>query len=416
MNNSAIIVEIKEIVSIPQANSLVMVKLFGTQVLTSKDVKEGDLMIYFDSNLKLSEEYLSNNNLYRDASLNKDPQKTGYFDNNGRVRAIKLLGEFSDGILMPIQSLDYTGIIDYTILKPGYQFQEYANYKICKKYIPQVNAVRNSDSKKSKNKPKRTKKVSSPMFVEHLDTDQFFKNSHKVPANTICYIIEKTHGTSGRIGNMLVDTSLEHGWFKRTIMRLFNLQSFEYRYIHGSRRVTLNLNPKNYQPYHDPSMREEILKSVEGKLPKGVEIYFEIYGYEPNGKHIQSGFSYGCKPGYYGVKLYRVTMNNQDGDVVDYSPEAVQILAEQLGFNQMYIFEKYFYDGSEESKKILDQKVIDYAQGQSVMDDKTLKEGVIVQFINSRGKWDYLKYKSDAFRALESKNKDKGIIDVEDIN
>ena len=200
-------------------------------------------------------------------------------------------------------------------------------------------------------------------------------------------------------------------------MKLAGIETtWSYRYIHGSRRVTLSDPNKNYQPYHDPTMREEILNRVKGLLEKGQQIYFEIYGYEPNGAEIQKGFSYGCKPKEYKVKLYRVTMNNEDGKVIDYSLTYVINKAKELGFEAPHIFETYYYDGSEESMKILEEKTIHYAQGQSEMDPKTLKEGVIVQFINNKGNWDCLKYKSDAFRNAESRNKDKGIVDQEDIN
>lgn len=413
MNNTAIIVRIAAVEKHPKGDRLQIVKIFGTQVIVDHSVSKGDVMIYFDGNLRLSPEYLKHNNLYRLAELNDDVTTKGYFDLNGRVKAIKLRGEFSDGMLMPLSSVDFTGkSMDSVVI--GTEFNSWNNTLICEKYVPVTHHC-----KESSNKPKGKKKlrVDSPMFVQHIDTDQFFRNQHKIPAGTVCYIMEKTHGTSGRIGHVLVDTTNERGWFKRMLMKWAGINStHSYRYIHGSRRVTFQHADKEYQPYHDPQMREIIFNKVKGLLPKGVQVYFEIYGYEVTGGPIQKGFPYGCQPGEFKVKLYRATMNNEDGIVVDYSLDHVINLARELDMEAPYIFDRYFYDGSEASMKELEKRVHDFAQGQSIEDPLTLREGVIVQFIDKNGKWDFLKYKSDTFKAFESGQKDEGIVDQEDIN
>ena len=418
MNNAAIIVKINSIRPHPNADNLVIVDLFGTQVITSKDIQQGELMAYYDSNLRLSPEYLRSNNLYRHSELNSDPTKTGYFDDNGRVKAIKLRGEFSDGVLLSLYSFkDFEpnkGKREAYFVQ-GLEFTEYNGTSICEKYVPLIpKGTKIPGEKNSKTS------ISSVMFKEHYDTGQFFKEQYKIAPGLI-YIIEKTHGTSGRIGHVIVDTEKEISKWKanliRFITRLFTRGSatfYSYRYIHGSRRVVYM--DRTIEGFHDNTMREEIFNSVKGMLQKGKELYFEIYGYEKSGREIQKGFPYGCKPGEYKAKLYRVTMNNEDGELVDYSLGYVINKAKELGMEYPHIFETYYYDGTEESMKILEQKVIQHAQGQSVLDPNTLKEGVIVQFLNQRGLWDCLKYKSDAFRLKESGDRDKGIIDQEDIN
>ena len=421
MNNSGIIVVVNSIAKHNNADKLQIVHIFGTQVITGLDTKAGDLMIYFDSNLKLSTEYLKEHNLYRHSELNKDKNEVGYFEENGRVKAIKLRGEFSDGVLMPIDSLAFTGKIDKLV--QGFEFNDFNGVKICEKYIPITKTP--GLPREKKNSGRKTPK--SPMFVEHWDTGQFFKNQHVIPAHTILYIEEKVHGTSGRIGNVIVETSNERNWFQRFLMtKICGIKStWVYRCIHGSRRVTFNDPDKKYNHFHDPTMREKVLEKVTGLLDKGQEIYFELYGYEATGAEIQKGFPYGCvaKPvlgdttsKQYKTLLYRVTMNNEDGKVIDYSREYVYGKADELGLEKPYLFEKVYYDGTEESMKSLEEKVVNYAQGQSELDKNTLKEGVVIWFINNKGNWEALKYKQDAFRLKESSNKDKGIIDQEDIN
>jgi len=171
-------------------------------------------------------------------------------------------------------------------------------------------------------------------------------------------------------------------------------------------------------------MRDEVLENVKGLLLKGEEIYLELFGHEKTGSQIQKGFPYNTKPGdnSYRSLLYRVTMNNEDGETVDYNREYVYNKAEELGMEKPHLFEKFYYDGTKESMERLEAVVIAHAQGQSITGLKdgevsdTLREGVVIWFINEGGHWKALKYKSDKFRLKESGNKDKGIIDQEDIN
>jgi len=413
MNNQAIVVKINKIIDHPNADRLKLAKLFGTQVIVSNDVKEGDVLIYVDSNVRMSPEFLQHNNLYRHAELNDDTTKTGFFEENGRVKMIKLRGEYSDGFLFPFEYLQWAG--QTTEMPVGTEFDTINGFKICEKYVPKVK------TKGDKNQPKKSlKKLTVPMFVEHWDTDQFMRNKHKIPANTICYIEEKVHGTSHRSGHVKIVVEEPISKFKRWIWNILSKEATvtEWIYLNGTRRVIHTPN-KEINSFHDNTMREEVLEKVRGMLHKGEEIYLELFGYEKAGAHIQKGFPYGCKPGQYRALLYRVTLNNEDGYTIDYNREAVYNRAEELGFEKPHLFEIFYYNGSEESMQELEEKVIAYAQGQSKIGggaQDTLQEGVVVWFINSSGKWSALKYKSDAFRAKESSNKDKGIIDQEDLN
>lgn len=410
-NNQAIVVTINKLEEIPGMDNIQLAKLFGTQVIVSKDVKPGDTMIYVDSNMKLSPEFLYSNNLYRHAHFNKESSKAGFFDDNGRVKTIKMKGIISDGFLFPPEFLSYIDGIDFNDLTPGLGLTEVNGVSFCEKYIP---------PQKVKGQPNKEKKktLEIPMFATHFETGQFMRNTHKIPAKSIVYLEEKVHGTSHRTGNVLVNINSVRGWFKHLMMSLAGIKdSFSYMYINGTRRVVHNPFRKK-QTYHDNTMREEVLDKVRGNLLKGEQIYLELFGHEKTGKAIQKDFTYGTP--FLGEKtyrsmLYRVTMNNEDGDIVDYPREYVYNRAEELGFEPPHLFEKVYYSGTQRSLEILQEKIIAYAQGQSALDNNTLREGVVVWFINTSGKWEALKYKSDAFRLQESKAKDKGFVDVEDI-
>ena len=438
-NNKAIVVKVNKTEEIPGMDNIHLVKLFGTQVITSKDVKEGDIMVYVDSNMKMSPEFLHYNNLYRHSEFNKHPNQSGYFDDNGRVKAIKMKGVISDGFLFPESYLSYIDRsfgYDTPQLKVGEEFNEIQGYKICEKYVPPQKET-NSGKKKGSGRSA----FQAPMFVEHFDTTQFMRNKHKIPPKTMIYIEEKVHGTSHRTGYVNVGIDYKISWWEKLLARMIRgkgTKVWKWVHLNGTRRVTHTPDKVQKNPYHDPSMRQEVLEHVRGQLLKGEQLYIELFGYEKSGKHIQKGFPYGCEfkwmdkasydietKGYtnhkennkplYRAMLYRVTMNNEDGNVVDYPREYVYRRAEELNLEKPHLFEKFYYSGTQKSMENLEKKIIEYAQGQSAFAEDTLKEGVVIWFINDQGKWEALKYKSDAFRLEESKLKDKGYIDQEDV-
>ena len=67
-------------------------------------LKVGDLVLVFTAETQLSDEYTKANNLYRDTTLNADPEKKGYIEANRRVRAIKFRGHRSDALVMPVET------------------------------------------------------------------------------------------------------------------------------------------------------------------------------------------------------------------------------------------------------------------------------------------------------------------------
>ncbi len=376
--------------------------------------------------------------MYRHAEYNKDQNQSGHFDDNGRVKCIKIKGVISDGFLFPesyLNFIDRSFGYDTSQLKIGESFNEIQGVKICEKYVP---PQKNTNSGKRKGAGRKAPKA--PMFVEHFDTTQFMRNKHKIPPKTICYIEEKVHGTSNRTGYVQV-VEKPKGWRRFILKFLFKLKDplkKNYMYLNGTRRVVHTPNKTQRNPYHDSTMRQEVLNHVKGQLLKGEQLYMELFGYEKTGKEIQKGFPYGCKwqwmdkksydietKGYshynltpvYRAMLYRVTMNNEDGQVLDYPREYVYKRAEELGLEKPHLFEKFYYSGTKKAMENLEKKVIEYAQGQSALaNDGTMREGVVVWFVNDQGKWEALKYKSDQFRLEESKLKDQGYTDQEDNN
>lgn len=142
---------------------------FGSDTCVGLDVVKGEIGIYFPSDLQLSGEFCVVNHLCR-----KKPDgtpDTGYLDPEKRnIRPIKLRGERSDGIFMPISCLEYTGV-NLDDINIGDTITVVNGHEICKKYIPRG---RNSNNfAKGKGNKTRKKHVPvAPLFTEHADTEQ----------------------------------------------------------------------------------------------------------------------------------------------------------------------------------------------------------------------------------------------------
>ncbi len=89
------------------ADKIVRTVVFGNDVVIAKDsYKIGDTVLYFRSGTRLSEDYCKYNNLYESKENNLNQEEKGYISfRNRRVKAIKLRGVISDGMLMPIISI-----------------------------------------------------------------------------------------------------------------------------------------------------------------------------------------------------------------------------------------------------------------------------------------------------------------------
>lgn len=132
-NYAAQTIRVPATFDVPGLDNLAGVSVFGATILTQRDgVTAGDLKIYFPPETQLSHDYCRRNNLYRDATLNADPSETGFFENNRRVKAIKLRGNVSAGLLMPLESV---GVADSVLVSAeGTVFDTIDGVEICRKY------------------------------------------------------------------------------------------------------------------------------------------------------------------------------------------------------------------------------------------------------------------------------------------
>lgn len=214
-------------------DNLVALTRFNMQALVSKDTEPG-LYLLFSTEVKLSEAFTAANNLYREAGLNADKTKTGYLEQNRRVKAIKLRGHRSDSLLMPVSALAYLIGVEVLDLAEGDVFDSIDGQEVCRKYV-----VKEAKPGAGKQAKARVRRVNAKVFPEHLDSENYFRNSHKIAANAHVTVSQKLHGTSVRYGN--VPALVDQTWWERLLRRP---RRTAHQLVVGSRRVVKSVGLK----------------------------------------------------------------------------------------------------------------------------------------------------------------------------
>jgi len=427
MSYNAYIVKIKEIRPHSNADRLQVVTVFGNDVIVGLNVKENDLMIYFPTDGRLNVEYCRANRLLRE----KDEQGNnigGYMDESKcHVTTIKLRKEKSDGLLMPLKSLE--SFTDINTLKEGDTITTLNGILICEKYIPLGKKSRPEGTQKEKRK-KKDNIISYPFFEEHRDTSQLAYNTSQFKEGDLCYITLKMHGTSGRTGHTVKEKKkLLPYWIYKILqkvnIKLSNKKSWDY--ISGTRRVIL----KNYDNgfYGNDNFRKEWHDFFIDKLHKGETIYYEIVGYvnenttimpECNNKKTKdkefikqygetTRFTYGCGVGQNDIYVYRMTKTDEDGRVVEYPWYLVKLRCEQMGVKHVPEFGKFIFFDVNNLMEIANG----FIDGVDPIGKTHIREGIVVR-VDNKEKFTAFKHKSFMFKLLEGIIKADDVLDMEE--
>ena len=160
----------------PEVTRLKCATIDGFNIITSIDAEPG-LYIYFPTACCVNPNLLSYNNLFRHKELNNNPEKTGLFEDNGKVKVVKLKGELSEGFIMP--AVDFTNwIVTETNkeieLVEGTEFDtvehEGKTFWVNKKFIiKRTQGTPDGSSKKTRKVKKELDKVIPSQFRYHYD-------------------------------------------------------------------------------------------------------------------------------------------------------------------------------------------------------------------------------------------------------
>ncbi len=423
-NYAAIVVEIKTLIPLAKCDRVQAAIIMGQQVVVGKDIQIGDIGLYFPVECALSKEYLTANNLYRKPDLNSDPLSKGYFEENGRIRCVKFQGHKSEGLFMPIESMDsFLPYPTFEGLKVGVCFDELNGISICSKYIVKTNRTPGLPGNRNSkvNKQCETKLVEN-QFRFHNDTSMLYKNLDKIQPDSLISITYKMHGTSGISSYVLCKKKLS--WIEKFLSKWFTIEQTIYDYLYSSRKVIKNaeLNP-NAQHFYGTDIWGLAHEKVKPFLQKGMTFYYEVVGYLPSGAFIQGHYDYGQEMGQFGVYLYRITSTNIDGKVIEFSAKQVQDFCKSKGLNavpELYygkadnFIGELIEEGVEKFPDLFLMKVKEkYNEKNCYMcSNKTPEEGAVIRIEGNE--FEAFKAKSTSFYELETKQLDKGEVNIED--
>lgn len=412
VNYCGTVVEIKSTFPLNKLDNLVGASIMGNITLIPNNTKIGAKGVFFPVECRLSDEFLSNNNLYRKTELNKDSTKKGYFELNGRVRCQKFMGNPSEGIFMEMECLKYLGVDD---LELGMSFDYIGDNKICEKYVV-ITSVPGEPNQKKK---KVHSKIIQEQFKFHYDTEHLGKYVDEIQPGDIISVTRKLHGSSGISAYIICKKPLSL-WDRIGKLLGFNVMDKQYDYVYSSRKVIKNphLNP-TASHFYGSNIWALAHDKIKEYLQKGMTFYYEIVGYTSNGKMMQKNYDYGCSSGEFEVYIYRITYTNADGKNFEFSMKQVQRFCE---LNGLKVVPELYYGKlnnllpeplTEES--ILEGLRLAYLEGDCEYSNNTVPaEGIVIRNESKPYAVKALKYKSLRFKEYETKQLDKGEVDIEE--
>lgn len=336
---------------------------------------------------------------------------------------------------------------------------------ICEKYIPRR---KKSTIMVGGGRTRKHHDPIAPLFAEHADTEQLAYNLSAFHQGDLVEITLKMHGTSQRTGYLPTLKGYKRTLLDKLLHRVGS-PIYNWGYVTGTRRVVLDDFDGGF--YGSNAFREQHSKVFEGKLHKGETVYYEVVGFTQDKQPIMAScdnkkvgdkefvkqygektvFSYGCYPD--GVKevtnpkityatvmigdtsftaneiteyesapqsdfyVYRMTMTNEDGDVVEYTPDFMRYRCEQMGVKCVPLFARFIIpdyiqlpdavgspmavNAGEYVKEIAEN----FYDGADPIGKSHVREGVVCRIVN-RPKFTAYKHKNFAFKVLEGIVKD----------
>lgn len=428
-NYLAKIIQIDKLETHPNADRLKITKIDFQNVIVGSDIEEGSYHVFFPLECQINADFLAYTNSYSDSDLNRLKDVKGFFDKKGRVRAVKLRGEKSMGVLFPIQTiLEWAGSVGENVqgklIEIGKEFDTIGESLLCKKYVIPVKEPR---AIKTGKKPRTSRLVEGQVHL-HVDTENFRKEAHKIKPNDHISITYKLHGTSFWVANVLVKPKLN---LIDKIAKFFGtkIKESEYDIVFGSRRVVKNeYETQGTQDYYDGDLWADIKNDIQDKVPKGFTLYGECVGYTKGGAYIQTDYDYGCNVGERRLYIYRITFTNADGQTFNLSSEQIKQYCEATGLNYVpLLFDGKAgklvqnetaipFDDMEFTRELVKKLEEDFTERDCHMcDNKVPAEGVVIRK-ESLFEFEVYKLKSFAFLEHETKLLDNGQGDLESEN
>jgi hypothetical protein len=419
-NYAAVVVRVPEPFKLPNSDRLYGVGIFGYTVVvdTSWVAREGELAVFFPAEAQLAEWFTSEANLFRHNERNKDQTESGYLEDNRRVRALKLRGTVSNGLLLPISVLGKAGFAE------GDTFDTIDGVEYCRKY--RIKEPQPPRSREDRKLSKAFKRVDAKLFPVHVETDQYLRNEHLLSDDDILIVTQKLHGTSWRGANTLVKRKPTwRDWVASKVLRV-PVQETYFDLLAGSRQVIKDPKSTTQNHFYAYDLWTKKLEEVAGLIPENVVVYGEVVGYTDGGGPIQKGHTYGAVLGTNDLYVYRVAVITNSGDLWDLSWDQVVHFCQTRGlkhvpelwrgpkeaFRLEDFVEKNF--SAEQYGERLDGKHLYVDEPVPLSDGGTgADEGIAIR-VDRGGNIPLLfKYKNDSHYLYETAQLDSGEVDIE---
>jgi RNA ligase (TIGR02306 family) len=329
------IVKIYNVEDHPNADRLDIISIEGMdyKVITGKgNLNVGELAFYFPVDSVLPDILVEEFNI------------NSYYKN--RIRAAKLRGVFSEGLLISVSSYlkDHPEIIGYADIYNEFKWEvgeDFTDFFGVIKYIVPVNESNNTSNEN----------ILSAIGSFKFDSPEHFKkyNNILIEGETVC-ITEKIHGTNFTV-------------FKDVRNEIFV----------GSHNYFWKLDSNNCYT----RIIKENLELIE--IPPNTQLFGEIYGVQD--------IKYDCKPGEIKYAIFAIKQYNKYLNLEDFA-----FMCNSLRLNKVPVLYLGKY-----SKDI----VLSYNNKMSCLNDKCIMEGVAI--IPEIERWDYkvgrvcLKYISEQY-------------------
>jgi RNA ligase-like protein len=425
-NYCATIVELNNFVELANCDNVKAAIIFGNSVIVGKDVEPGTLGVFFPVETQLNAKFLGANNLFRKFEFgNIDLDSKGFFEQHGRIKAMKFRGHKSEGFWLPLQALNNWSGVDINQFQAGMEFDAIDGVELCQKYIPKTNRVPGIPQVKGK-QPKLEDKIVPGQFRLHYDTAQLGRNIHKLNPSDIISISDKWHGTSAVFANILVNRNLN--WYEKLLRKLgVKIEDTEYGITWSSRQVIKGVNGKTKSTnfhFYGTDVWGSVAAKIQDCIPKGFTIYGEIVGYTETNSMIQKGYHYGCEVGTNKFMVYRVTSTNADGQPLELAWGQMKEFCNKFGLT--HVPELYYGTADNLCAKLPDEsdeawqtafvrrleRTFVYDQMCPHNNNEVPAEGIVLR-IDHLNESEAYKMKNFKFRERETKQLDSGEIDLE---
>jgi len=414
--HGGVVCSLKNITPLGGTDFLVTAQALGYTIILNKNTEGIDSPgIFFDSELQLSEEFATTHDLVR--RKNPDGSRAGgFFEENRRVRAIRLKGSKSEGFWMPLSCLEYAGNV--SSLKSGDVIAVFNGHPICDKYVT-------PETRRAARRAKKLAKFKCPGFPEHVYTEQLKRSLDCIRPGDLITLTEKIHGTSHRVTLTRPLLPRKKGgfftelWAK--ITKKPDVTIGDWTIVNGTRRVVLN---PELVDKDNPGYR--LIHTIGKNFHRNEVVFGEIVGWDgdrpiqPSVKVVDDKqlkkvygdtitYSYGIPKGESKFVVYRIIQVNPDkeGHYVELSYKAMCLRAEELGYSTVPFIEQFIYDGDQDYLVERVMKHVEDGSGfpiPSLLCPAHIREGVVVRVDGERTK--YFKAKSTVFLIMEGHQKD----------